>query len=307
MKKKDLFSSLNDMVFLVQLEEFCDRFNQDMSARTKSDLKKFLKALVPFVIGGVISVVTLNPIFVCLGVAGFGGCAIFKVMQDAKEEEKRILESDERLLRELQRNRAKAEGEKFEEKILYLDEEPDLESQVWGVTPIVSSKASDFYRDEFRELMHEAEADFQKEQERQGPKLELVCEEKPLTKDETQAKIVDEYERYCIIYQIPTMKISPREWDILFDTVYERLEELDVTEEFYPLMNFLLQYVLSTSLLHNKRGITIYSFVEKLPKLEIAGLDKREAQSLARELDTKLNPSSKKVVDLKTLRYKKED
>lgn len=299
MKKSDKFSSLSETMFIVQLEEFCDNFNQDMHQKESAAMKKFIKALIPLGIGGVISVATANPLFVCLGVACFGGSAIIQIIKDAKEEDRKIAESDAQLLRDLQNAQAKKEGKKTEEKIVHLDQTNNLEAQVWGINPIIAHKDSDFYTDQLKELMEEKESS-----EEFRPQLELVKPEKPLNKDETQTKIVREYEMYCLAYQIPEMKISPTHWDILFDTIYERLEELNLTEEFYSLMNFLLKYVLSTSLIHNKRNITIYSFIEKIPKLEIIGFDSREAKNLASIIDKKMSPSNK-VVDFKSLQYKR--
>jgi len=155
MKKSDKFSSLSETMFIDQLEEFCDNFNQDMHQKESAAMKKFIKALIPLGIGGVISVATANPLFVCLGVACFGGSAIIQIIKDAKEEDRKIAESDAQLLRDLQNAQAKKEGKKTEEKIVHLDQTNNLEAQVWGINPIIAHKDSDFYTEQLKELINE--------------------------------------------------------------------------------------------------------------------------------------------------------
>lgn len=304
MKKNDLFSSLKDMMALVQIEEFCDGFNKKMKEKERESRKALIRGLIPLGIGSIVALITFNPLFFCLGVAGLSASAIIKMIKDGIEEERQIKEQDERFIRELQRAANKKDEKVEPEKIIDIACEQSIDEKLFGVTPIIEHKDSDFYTEPFKEKMAEKQDEISKDEKLPvKPTLEIIRQEKPLNKEETQAKIVHEYELYCIAYEIPTMNISPKEWDILFDTVYERLEELNITEEFYPFMNFLLKYVLAYSLISHTPRITVYSFIEKIPKLEIVGFDSREAAALAIEVDRKITPESAKVVNFKTLKF----
>lgn len=319
-KKEDLFSSLREMMLLVQLEEFNDRFQEDMKNRNRSSRKSLMIASIPLAIGGVASLITWNPLFVCLGVVGFGASTCVKIVKEGIDEDKKIAENDERLAREIERI-TKEKNDSSKEKVIYMEQAPSLDAQIFGVLPIVQHTDSDFYTDRIKEAMDEevaaeerakitivgskrdsgesvgADNDFEKNlSETPMPSMKIVEKIVPLAKDETQNKIVEEYEMYCIAYNLPAMTINSQEWDTLFDVIYHRLEEIDLTNRFYECMNFLLQYTLASSLLH-KKEITIYSFVGIIRKLEILGFSKKDIQSIAEELNNKLSGRTKKVMN----------
>ncbi len=303
MKKR--FTTLKEMIYIVQLEEFVDTFEDDMAKRRKDTLKKAILIFGPTFLSALISLITYNPIFFCCGIGYMGIGTIIKMLHDDYKISQKEYEENEKLLRSLNENNQESSKQQ-EKKILNFNNGPTLDEKVFGISRIVNYKDEDFYTEETQKIKESLNAGETPINPKEKPSLEILENDAPLDKTATQTQITKEYEFYSFMYKLPQMTIPPREWDLLFDVVYDRLQDIGIPEEFYRLMNFILQYAVSSSLIHKKREIRIYDFITAILKLNVIGFDEREAKSIANILNEKINKNSSKLIDFKKLLYSKK-
>lgn len=295
MEKKPI-SSLNDAIMLVQLEDFVTNFDNKMNKQMKKDKKAFLLALIPVGLGVIVSIFTKNPLFMVGGTTCMGIGAIIKNLSDEKEHDREF----NRYLESLNPS----------SKIVSLDSEKPIDILLHD--KINFRKGSDFYTDEVKEFIEEENNKYQRphliqeenvEEKEEQEKTPLVenenTEETILGKEETMEQIVYEYELYCKIYNIPKMPISVREWNTLFDVVYNRLKEISLEDKLYEYMSFLQRYTFAYALLHKQSSITIYSYLNQIPMLEKVGFTGLDIESIIKEINSILNGTNNKVISFK--------
>ena len=118
-------------------------------------------------------------------------------------------------------------------------------------------------------------------------------------------RVSDEYRTYQIAYNLPNLTIKNKEWDILFDIVYHKLEESSTEEQLYDYMSFLLRYVIAYSLIHNKKEINFKSFIDQIPRFEHLGMDKKDIKDIERKLKENLPKTRIIPIDFASLRKSK--
>lgn len=285
MSKNPRIQSLNETLMIVQLDKYIDKFETEMDKEKKKTTKWLKIGFIPFGISAGLSLVTLNAIPLIVGTAYLGTITIVKMIKDDQEVE-------EKIKRKYNPN----------PKVTQLSSEtPDFD---FLNEPIMTKTEEDYHSDYFKQKLAEA-ARITKltlvdekgnvislnKQEQE----EYVEEPGPLNKEETMIQVSTEYKTYKIAYNLPELSITNKEWDILFDTVYHKLEENAQVERFYNYMSFLQRYVIAYSLIHNKKEISFQSYINQIHRLEYIGLTKEEIKDII----TKLNQNKKSARILK--------
>lgn len=296
MTKKHKIESLDNIFWIVQLDSFINKFDKEMGKENKRIIKWLKIGGIPLLISIGISVVTSSFIPVIIGTAYFGGVSIVKSIQDDIAYEKHL------------------------RKKYSIDPQPafEKESEVADFDflnePIVSVKAEDYHSEYYKQKLSEAAKRNRltlidssgKVIGGYEPKVEIEEEQEPLNKEETMVQVSDEYRTYQIAYNLPDLTIKNKEWDILFDTVYHKLEESATEEKLYDYMSFLLRYVIAYSLIHKQKEINFKSFIDQIHRLEHLGISKKDIKDIEAKLKENLPKTKVIQIDFASLRKAKK-
>ncbi len=296
MDEKVKLKRLDSEIFIVQMENFTNKFETQM-AEEDAKTKKWLKAgFIPFGISIGVSLLTLNVLPMIIGTAYVGGIAIYKMIKDEEEYEQKL-----------------ARRYNINPKVTYL-EPPEGDFEFLS-KPIISQKESDFLSKEMKTLMDEPRkptlhiikpiTDSEKKEEINEPLIEEDKEHPKLpegygmSKEEVMIELATQYRVYKRIYELPEFKVSNKEWDILFDVMYNRLAELSLENEYYNYMSFLQRYTFAYSLVTKRKEINIGTYISQLHMFAKVGFSELDISSIEEEIRSQLNPS--KVVDFNNI------
>lgn len=281
---------LDDEIFLVQLETFTTKFDNQTKREMNKSLKWLKLAFVPYGVCIGASLLTQNMIPLIAGTTYVSAVSIVKMIKDDQEFERNL-------------------KQKYnpDPKITYLDQTgADF---TFLSEPIVSKKAADYYREEFVKMAEEPPKPVLKivdsSSQENNDKPEEPSTEEILNKEETMIQLAAEYRTYKTAYKLPEFKVRNKEWDLLFDTMYDRLKELSLEDRLYELMSFTQRYVFADSLVNKRKEITIHSYLNQLPMLEKVGLADFGIDSIVSEIRSKLSPPKTIILDIKKLKKQK--
>ncbi len=276
--------SLSEEIAITQLEDYITTFDNKMSKQFNKDKKAFFKAFIPFIIGIILTLVTQNPLFISIGTFSFGVSAIIKNIKDDIEHDRNF----NRYLSNI--------GNKS--KIISLENDEPIDLFV-RKGRIINKNSSDFYTPEYKSFMEEQRELTEDDRDKCKIKKENIpVDELELCKDDTMERIVYEYDVYCTIYNLPPMSITNKEWDTLFEVMYNKLKEKGIENELYKYMSFLQRYTFAYALLHHQQSINVYSFLNQMHMFEKVGFTKLNIASIISEVNEKLNTRDKKVINL---------
>lgn len=291
MNKNPKIESLDSTIWLVQLDRFTNKFDTEMNKENQK-IKKWLKiGGIPLIISIGVSIITLSYIPVIIGTTYFGAISIVKMIKDDIEEEKRI------------KQKYSIENHTpFKQE----SQTPDFD---FLYEPIITVKAEDFHSDYIKERLSEVA----KKQrftvvDSKGNVIGGVEEQEqeeeylPLNKEEAMIQVSDEYRVYKKVYNLPDLTITNKEWDILFDTVFHKLEETCTEDKFYDYMSFLLRYVIAYALVNKKQEINYLSFINQLNRLEIIGMKKEDIRDIEKKIRATLPKTKIIPIDFKSLK-----
>lgn len=291
MNKNPKIESLDSTIWLVQLDRFTNKFDTEMNKENQK-IKKWLKiGGIPLIISIGVSIITLSYIPVIIGTTYFGAISIVKMIKDDIEEEKRI------------KQKYSIENHTpFKQE----SQTPDFD---FLYEPIITVKAEDFHSDYIKERLSEVA----KKQrftvvDSKGNVIGGVEEQEqeeeylPLNKEETMIQVSDEYRVYKKVYNLPDLTITNKEWDILFDTVFHKLEETCTEDKFYDYMSFLLRYVIAYALVNKKQEINYLSFINQLNRLEIIGMKKEDIRDIEKKIRATLPKTKIIPINFKSLK-----
>lgn len=275
--------SLNEEIAMTQLEDYVTTFDSKMSKQLKKDKKALIKALVPFIIGVILTLITKNLLFISIGTFSFGAAAIIKNIKDDIEHDKNF----NRYLNNIGNNNS---------KVISLENDEPIDLFV-RKGRIITKNNSDFYTPEYKDFIEEQKEFIEdKVDKSKSGKEDISIDELELCKDDTMKRIVYEYDIYCTAYNLPPMTITVKEWDALFEVMYNKLKEKGIENELYKYMSFLQRYTFAYALLHNQQNINIYSFLNQMHMFEKVGFTKLNIDSIISEVNQKLNTKDKKVI-----------
>lgn len=272
MSKNPKIETLTSALFIVQTNSYMERFEKEMGKENKKTLKWLKWGFIPLGIGVVAGIVTANIIPAYVGLIWMSGTAIVKMFKDGRDDELVIMK------------KYGTNPEPLPEDV------PDFS---FLGEPILKKKEEDFHSEYFKErLYEEAKRSKIKLVDSDGNVLYSPKEEKEeyveipgyLNKEETMIQVSDEYRVYKVVYNLPDLTITNREWDILFDVVYHKMEEKCMEEQFYDYMSFLLRYVIAYSLVNERKAMSFNSFIEQIHRFEILGFDNSDIDGIVKEL-----------------------
>lgn len=275
MSKNPRIETLNTAFFIVQTNSYIEKFEKEMAKENKKTMKWLKIGFIPLGVSIIVSLIISNIIPAYIGLCWMGGSAIVKMFKDTRDDELVIMK------------KYGTNPEPLPEDV------PDFS---FLDKPIVTSKAEDFHSDYFKERLYE-EAKKSKITlvDSEGNVLYSPKEEKDdyveipgfLDKEETMIQVSDEYRVYKVVYNLPDLTITNREWEILFDTVYHKLEEKCLEDKFYDFMSSLLRYVIAYSLVNDRKAMSFYSFIEQIHHFEVFNLSKEDIDDIVSKLNSK--------------------
>lgn len=295
MSKNPKIETLDTTFWMVQLDSFINKFDHEMGKENKRIIKWLKIGGIPLLVSIGISIITSSFIPVIIGTTYFGGVSLVKSMKDDIAYEKHL-------------------REKYS-----IDPKPPFqkESEVADFDflnePIVTVKAEDYHSDYFKQKLSESAKKHKltlvdSKGNVIGGYEPVVEEEIPgfLNKEETMIRVSNEYRTYQIAYNLPNLTIKNKEWDILFDIIYHKLEESSTEEKLYDYISFLLRYVIAYSLIHKQKEINFKSFIDQIPRFEHLGMNKKDIKDIEAKLKEHLPKSKIIPINFASLRKNKK-
>ena len=284
--EKDI-RSLDDTIQVVQLETFVNEFEKAERKSLKKDLKKLKFSVGPLLISLIGFLIFKNTGIIAIGAVITGTGAIVELIKEWIIDTKKF-------------------NDRLNNKYI-LDEDDEVEQILQK--GIGKSKGQDFYTEEFKQIIDEAEnykeTDDEKkykeslENQNKTSKIKLISnDEIVLNKDEAMVQIIKEIDMYTLIYNIPPLEISDKQWDTYFDSTYQLFINKKMEDKFYDLMSLIGRFVFSKSLLNSDTTISIYNFIDSLYYLEDYGIDKKEVLNLQKEI-------VEKIISAKIIKFNK--
>ena len=152
-----------------------------------------------------------------------------------------------------------------------------------------------FYTDSYKDELENADDEY--------IEYDVFYDEK--SKDEVMIEVVSLLDSYKEKYKVPTVRIGNREWDILFEEVYNFYTEYDLNYFFEQDMLMLNRLAISRSLLYNKRYLDISDYINSFNYLDSMVLTKGEKKTLNKRVDMLCD--KEKVIPMEKFLQKKFD
>lgn len=284
--KKHEIDPLDLEMLLVQLDKFDKDFNNAMKKDLKKGFKRVALILGPLLLSYISFLIFKKPTLLIIGtsITGVGSIATLSI-DFIKDMNKTKLNNNN-------------------SNITNIKQDEDLEQIL--EESIDKTIVEDFYSEDFKSVKEKKELEgLNNYQQDVIPDFKVVEDNNSyLNKDDTMVQIVKEIETYSVIYNIPPLEISSRQWDLFFDITYSFFEKKGLEKQFYGWMSQIERFVFAKSLLNKQKQITIYDFIKNLYYLEEnKQIKKQEIITLQQEIISKL--SSVKIVDFSNYTTKK--
>lgn len=292
MSKNPKIESLDNMFWIVQLETFMDKFDKEMGKENANTIKWLKIGGIPLLISFGIGAITLSFIPAVIGIAYFGGVAIVKNIKEDIAYDKHLREKYS-----------------IEPKPIF-NKESEVADFDFLNEPIITVKAEDYQSDYYKKRLEEAAKRknfiIGNHDVKTIKKQESEETQEYLDKEETMIRVSDEYRVYKVAYNLPDLTIKNKEWEILFDTVYHKLEETATEDKLYDYMSFLQRYVITYALVHKQKEINYRSFIDQIHRLEHLGMTKKDIKDIESILKEHLPKARVIKLDFASLRKTKK-
>ena len=156
---------------------------------------------------------------------------------------------------------------------------------------------SDFFTCEYENLIKNME---EKNIQYRPSYIKMVKGENILNKEDTLERLIYELDTYYYTYKLPKFNVSDIEWDIIYNSLYDSLENKD---EYYKLSSKLLKKVLASSLVNNYEEINVYHFIDALENIDLSENILNEKQTL--ELKKEVLKQVSELNNDKVIKFKK--
>lgn len=118
----------------------------------------------------------------------------------------------------------------------------------------------DFYnQDDY--LLSEEEEKFYKAYEKSQVSFSLY-EEESLSQEDAISVLCEDISKYFSVYKIPKFKIKNKEWDLLFDTIYDFIAE--PKSDYYDVLSILMRNACVRAMIYGERRITLRFILDQL-------------------------------------------
>lgn len=296
-KNKDIkVKSLDTDIAFLKFAKSIDKVDKPLMKMIKKDfigLSIIFSVLAILIISLLMGFSLAFPLLV-----GFAGCfgtyaIIHTILQDIKTEKNinKKIENGEISLEDIDTN------EKFEEFLL---------SQELGIDTnfdFDAEEAFDFeknYNEDYLEYLKN-----NKVNEEDNVKLRLVNSSLNFNLDEVKEKIIKELDIYTNAYKIPPIIISNREWDIIFEELYNSFQKKGKEKKFSDYMSLFLRRILVNGIIDKPKNIGYLEFVNSLDSILNVNVfdgvfNKKDISNIKKKL--LLNYKKTRVVDLNEYR-----
>lgn len=272
MKQNKRIRSLQDLIFIIQLQDIANQAENEIKKNNKKQFKYILPALAILGVGGLISMFTLNPLFFWCGIVSFGALSVYKSIRNDIDFLNNIF-NQKKIIKLYPNSETKSST-----KPSYNEKKINLKNE------------NEFYTETYRQILLEDPPEENQVTNNQNAMNYL------LSKEETKERILYELDVYSYAYNLPPIYISPKEWNMLFDIMYKELSLIPINSDFYSMMDYLLQYVLSSALIHNFNYISIINFISEVKCLVAFKIPERDLLNITRKLTKSLSSTSKKLI-----------
>jgi hypothetical protein len=263
-KEEKSIKSLGTEIQIVQIEKFIKDFDNAMKKKNKKMIKRIIFILGSFLLNIAGLIIFKNPILFSIGNSiVVGGIITMQTIDFKKENKKNVTKHREDLNND----------SNFEERAKDIDR---ILKEGIG-----EKNNYDFYTEEYKQAVEK----LQGKPIQNTPNLKVVVnDDEFLDKNETMIQIVREVDAYCIAYKLPPLTIKNKEWDCLFDTLYEKFIEKGIESKFYVSMSEIGRFVFAKILINNSKDIKIEDFINNINYLETIGINKEEIPAIQQKI-----------------------
>lgn len=118
----------------------------------------------------------------------------------------------------------------------------------------------------------------------------------------TNNELIQEYEKYEKVYNLPPYAISNHNWDIIFSTLYEYLKDLSLESEYPYYAKVYLRYSLADALLRSTTKINIDNFINALQYLEMLNFPKKDIHNIQKALKVKIQENKSNIININEIK-----
>ena len=125
----------------------------------------------------------------------------------------------------------------------------------------------------------------------------LKTKENFVTKEEIDLNVVRKMLNIKRAYNLPAFKLSNKDIKILFDTIFNYLQDKGKIEDYYNFLNELYACTFANVIVDNEKEITITDFINNIYSLQYLGYSEKEALELQKRLILEFKEDYKSNVD----------
>lgn len=267
MKKNDINVSLDNVIALFKYYDSIKTTDKKLKKIFFTDIKKLAVIFVMTTAFVTSTIVFNNPLILLFPTLGFGGYVFITYARDMFKtipknnfdynKFKEDLESDEK---------EDFDPEEFELELdRALEENPYIDKMIDdfddGLDRVTFDDIDNYYSDDFKLFKDNYKDDKLAEK---FSNLALLNNKKELlNKDNSIIKVIKEIDIYKIVYKLPELTISNKEWDILVNNIYNFLLNESSQSKYYEILSFLVQYTFAKCMV-KKLNISMFEFVDSL-------------------------------------------
>ncbi len=246
---KESSGELGQEIKLIGIKKYIDAFDEKRKIIRKIIKKKliiFSGLLLVFIGGVVVTNITNNPVFICVGLSTFiGGSGTLKII-DYKEEKKLI-------------NKKYSIAFSNEMDNDFLMDYSKKQSKEF-------TNSDSYYTDSYKKFKEENIRFYTDK----TSNISLV-DNSFYNKEESILNIVKVIDSYYEIYKLPPFKLTNKQWDTLVDMIYEYVEK----EEYYNTLLQLVKFTFADILINGSNKIILKDFIRNLCYIDYLKKDQK--------------------------------
>lgn len=267
MEKDDINVSLDSAIALFKFYDCIETTDKKIKNVFFADMRKLAVVIgttTAFVVG---TVLFKKPLFMLLPTIGFGSYALISYGKDMFKSIPKNNSNEDDLVK----NEEVLNLEEFELELnKVLENNPYIDKSIGdfddGLDKINFEDIDNYYSDDFKLFNANYKPNKQLEDSilEKKPNIKLLKnKEEIINKNEAIIKVIKEIDIYKLVYNLPKLTISNKEWDILVNNVYNFLVNESRQSEYYEILSFLVQFTFAKCIV-KKFNISMVEFVNSL-------------------------------------------
>ncbi len=152
---------------------------------------------------------------------------------------------------------------------------------------------------EEKRSMSDSQKKYEQAARQQQKMLYQNVKQQPLDKQQSLSLIAYEVDAILRTYNLPPLTITNDEWDIYFDTIYDKIKSLGMEENYYKLAAELVRYIFAKAYVEKVPKMDANHFINNLCYLQVPELDKKDIEQLQKQIRIKM--LNKNTIDIRSL------